>query len=313
MPAPLKVHLSEEEDRQLLEFQKIDGIPRRVRERAEMVRLNHYGWSVAKIAEYKIKSPHTVRASLKRWSNLGFIGLWEKAGRGRKRTWKEADIKYVEICLEKEQRTYNAAQLSQKLAQERGVTLSSDRLRKVLNKRGWRWKRTRYQQPPAPDPKLKAAKQADLDWLLWAHSAGEICLKFLDESGFCLWSPVSYSYARIGTQKVLEQTKKRGRRLNILGLQSFGVGFDYGLKLGSFKGDSYVKLLNWQAQLAAKQLAETGKITVIVQDNHPIHTSKAVRKNWPKWQEQGLYLFQLPKYSSQMNQARIGMASTQDP
>ena len=84
-----------------------------------------------------------------------------------------------------------------------------------------------------------------------------------------------------------------------------GVSFDYGLKLGSFKGESYLKLLNWQAQQAAKRLADTGKITVIVQDNHPIHTSKAVRKNRPSWEEQGLYLFQLPKYSSQMNQARI--------
>ena len=63
-------------------------------------------------------------------------GLGEKTGRGRKRNWKEEDIKYIELCLEKDQRTYNAAQLSQKLAQERGVTLSSDRVRKVLKKRG---------------------------------------------------------------------------------------------------------------------------------------------------------------------------------
>ena len=78
------------------------------------------------------------------------------------------------------------------------------------------------------NPKQKEAKKADLDWLLLAHSAGEICLKFLDESGFCLWSPISYSYARTGEQKVLEQTKKRGKRLNILGLYSVGVSFDYG-------------------------------------------------------------------------------------
>jgi transposase len=136
LPAPLKVHLSETEDRELLEFQKIEGIPSRVRERAEIVRLNHYGWSVAAIAEYKNKSPHTVRNSLHRWSIQGFEGLWEKEGRGRKPKWKKEDIEYIENCLEKEQRTYNASQLSQKLAKERGVTLSSDRLRKVLKKRG---------------------------------------------------------------------------------------------------------------------------------------------------------------------------------
>ncbi|NEP04990.1 MULTISPECIES: hypothetical protein [Okeania] len=50
MPAPLRVHLSEAEDKELLEFQKIEGIPSRVRETAEIVRLNHHGWSVAAIA-----------------------------------------------------------------------------------------------------------------------------------------------------------------------------------------------------------------------------------------------------------------------
>lgn len=136
---------------------------------------------------------------------------------------------------------------------------------------------------------------------MWAHSAGEICLKFLDESGFCLWSPVSYTYSRIGTQKDFVQTKRRGRRLSILGLHALSHSFEYGLKLGSFNQDSYIKLLDWQAHQAAQRLADTGQITVIVQDNHPIHTNKVVQSRWSQWYEQGLYLFQLPKYSSQMN------------
>ena len=67
---------------------------------------------------------------------------------------------------------------------------------------------------------------------------------------------------------------------------------------------TYVKLLAWQAEKAAQLLAETGQITVIVQDNHPIHTSKKAREHWSAWQEKGLFLFQLPKYSSQMNRER---------
>ena len=82
MPAPLKIHLSEEEDRELLEFQKIDAIPPRVRERAEIIRLNHHGWTVAAIAKYKQKSPHTVRTSLHRWSNQGMKGLWDWSNHG---------------------------------------------------------------------------------------------------------------------------------------------------------------------------------------------------------------------------------------
>lgn len=41
-------------------------------------------------------------------------------------------------------------------------------------------------------------KQADLDMLELAAAAGEIELKYIDESGFCPWSAVSYSYIRRG-------------------------------------------------------------------------------------------------------------------
>lgn len=50
----------------------------------------------------------------------------------------------------------------------------------------------------------KARKQADLDTLELAAQEGHIELKYLDEAGFCLWSPVSYSYSRIGVQKRME-------------------------------------------------------------------------------------------------------------
>ena len=51
MPAPLKVNLSQEDDRQLLNLHSSPEIPSRVRYRAEIVRLNAYGWSVNQIAE----------------------------------------------------------------------------------------------------------------------------------------------------------------------------------------------------------------------------------------------------------------------
>lgn len=155
MPAPLKVHLSKEEDQQLLEFQKINGIPQRVKERAEIIRLNHHGWTVKKIAKYKQKSPHTVRASLHRWSAGGLEGLWEEPGRGRKRFWLEADLEYLETCLEKDSRTYNSFQLAQKLKQDRGVTLSSDRIRKLLKKRGGDGKELGINNLQPLTPKIK--------------------------------------------------------------------------------------------------------------------------------------------------------------
>lgn len=73
------------------------------------------------------------------------------------------------------------------------------------------------------DPVKKALKQADLDTLKRAAQEGHIELKYLDEAGFCLWSPVSYSYSRIGEQKRMEQTPNRyGNRISILGRVATG-------------------------------------------------------------------------------------------
>ena len=136
MPAPIKVSLSEEEDQKLLNVQQHPETASRVRYRAEIVRLNAYGWSVSQIADYKKLSSHTVRKSLHSWSNQGLEGLWEAGGRGRKKGWEEEDIQYLEIVIEQEQRTYNSRQLAEKLKQDRGVKLSPNRIRKLLKKRG---------------------------------------------------------------------------------------------------------------------------------------------------------------------------------
>ncbi len=42
----------------------------------------------------------------------GDEGLWDAPPRGRKRTWQEADIKYLEDCCASEEKTYNNKQFS---------------------------------------------------------------------------------------------------------------------------------------------------------------------------------------------------------
>ena len=69
------------------------------------------------------------------------------------------------------------------------------------------WKLTRQSYKNKQDPEQRQLKQSDLEMLELAAAAGEIELKYLDESGFCMWSPVSYTYFPRGQQKRLEQTK----------------------------------------------------------------------------------------------------------
>ena len=43
-------------------------------------------------------------------------------------------------------------------------------------------------------------------------------------------------------------------------------------------------------------------MTVIVQDNGSLHKSNKTCQQWQRWQAQGLFLFFLPPYCSEMNQ-----------
>jgi hypothetical protein len=135
-----------------------------------------------------------------------------------------------------------------------------------------------------------------------AAAAGEIELKYLDETGCCLSSPVSYSYSKVGEQKRLEQPlKSYGNRISMLGLWQPNHSFEYALAQGGFDSSSYIQVMDWIAEGAAQTLATKGRLTVVVQDNGSLHTSKIVRAQWSRWQEQGLFIFFLPAYCSEMN------------
>lgn len=92
-------------------------------------------WTSPAIAEIFECQEHTVRQTIRRWQQQGISGLWDARGRGAKAKWQEADMAYLEQCLEQEPRTYNSQQLSHKLKQERQVNLSADRIRRILQKR----------------------------------------------------------------------------------------------------------------------------------------------------------------------------------
>lgn len=128
-------------------------------------------------------------------------------------------------------------------------------------------------------------------------AAGDIDLKYLDESGFCVWSEPGYTYYFKGEQKRLEQKKRRGRRLSIIGFLQPLISFVYALVIGGVNRKSYIHMMEKEALEAQK----TGRMRVIVQDNGSIHRCKEVQQLWKKWEHMGLHIFFLPKYCSEMN------------
>lgn len=132
----LRVFLTPEEDRTLRELRRATTVPQRVKDRADVVRMNARGDYVETIASYFNWHVETVRNTLKRWQKGGLGGLWEAPGRGQSCSWQEADMVYLEQVLRTDERTYTAAQLAEKFYEDRQIRLSPGHLRQVLEKRG---------------------------------------------------------------------------------------------------------------------------------------------------------------------------------
>ena len=134
MPAGLKITLTTDEEETLKELELANQVPRRTKQRASILRLNSRGNTVKDIALYVGCASSTVRQTIHRWQKNGLGGLWEAKGRGKKATWKKEDWEAVEKWL-KEERSYSARQLSQRLAQEKQVKLGAEKVRRILVKK----------------------------------------------------------------------------------------------------------------------------------------------------------------------------------
>jgi transposase len=78
MGVRLRVFLTSEQDKILLNLRTGD-VPQKVKDRAEVIRLNAHGWYVEKIAAHFKWTPQTVREVLHKWQKLGLEGLRDKA------------------------------------------------------------------------------------------------------------------------------------------------------------------------------------------------------------------------------------------
>jgi len=105
----------------------------------------------------------------------------------------------------------------------------------------------------------------------------------------------------IGEQVRFEQTARRGERVSILGVWDPDEAFDYALTLGGFDSQRYIEVMDWFASKAEQTYQQTGRLTVVVQDNGSNHNSRLVQERWPKWREQGLFFLFLPPYCSELN------------
>ena len=179
MPAPLRIVLTEEEDRTLNELRvaKIVSMAHPLCEHICFDSMLKDGLPLPLRRLVKCQE-HTVRETIRRWQQLGLGGLWDASGRGAKAKWLEEDMVYLEQCLEQELRTYNSQQLSYKLKQERQVNLSADRIRRILQKRAIEGNELGILKGAGKTPTTKPSNKQTRETLELAAQEGHIDLKY---------------------------------------------------------------------------------------------------------------------------------------
>lgn len=132
---PLRVELSEEEDRTLQELRAASGVPQRTKDRAEALRLSHRGWTPHQIAEYQGWQVATARTAIHRWQRDGLYGLWDQPRSGRPPRCSSAVMTALTQHISTEERTVNSSQLVEHLAEVHDIHLSRNHLRRLLKKK----------------------------------------------------------------------------------------------------------------------------------------------------------------------------------
>lgn len=283
------------ETQQLLARIYRDSQHHQVRQRAHCILLRAQGLSVAELLKiFPVRSRKTLYNWFDEWESRGFPGLYNRRGRGRKATFNDeqkAQIKRWAMASPKQLK-----QVVHKVDETWDIQVSTHTIKRVLKSLKMSWHRFRRITHKRPEPSEYTQKKAALETLKKLEDEGHIALYYLDESGFSLTPSIPYGWQPIG--ETLEIPSRRSRTLNVLGLMS---------RKGELESYVSQQSVNSDVVIACIEafFPEVEKPTVVVIDKAPIHTSYAMQDKVREWRQRGLYIFELPSYSPELNLIEI--------
>jgi transposase len=140
----------------------------KVRQRAQVLRLSNQGWKVAKLAEYTGRSDTSIGRDFDRWERRGVSGLADNPPPGNSAIIGKAARAFLHERLA-EERTWNAPQLADAVAEQLKVRVDPETIRRHLHELNFSWKRTRYVPAHSPEPQAEHSARAALETLKRGH------------------------------------------------------------------------------------------------------------------------------------------------
>ena len=278
----------------LLERIYRQSIHHQVRQRAHFLILASQQVKVKKLMEIFNISHRTIYNWLERWESEGMIGLYDKLGRGRKRTFSSEQEEKIRDWTREDPRQLK--KVVQKIKEEWDIDTSTKTIKRILTALSMSWHRMRRCVHGEPDPIEYKEKRAQLEEFKKLEDAGEINLYYLDETGFCLIPVVPYGWQDVGEYLPIDSS--RSKRLNVLGIMNRKNHLEAYVSTESINSDVIVACIDTFFPSVALP-------TVVVVDKASIHTSSAIFDRSEEWRERGLTIFELPAYSPELNLIEI--------
>ncbi len=147
------------------------------------------------------------------------------------------------------------------------MVVSKTTVKRILKSFSMSWRRVRRVLAGKPDPVEYEQKRQQLEVLKQQDEQGEVDLRYLDESGFCLVPYVPYAWQERG--ETLGVESRRSKRLNVLGLMNRRNDLAPYVFEQSINSDVVVACIDDFSQTCEQP-------TVIVMDQASVHKSEAI-------------------------------------
>ena len=265
-----------------------------VRRRAHCILLSFEGFTTTKLmAVFKV-TRITIYNWFLAWEEHPLVGLYSQSGRGRKSLFTPEQKVQIKAWVKENPKNLNG--VINTIKETWDITTSKDTIKRILKSLSMTWHRVRKTVFGEPDPNEYREKVEQLADLKKQAEAGEIDLRYFDESGFSLTSNSPYAWQ----EKVdpIAIKSQRSQPYNVLGFMNTNRELDSYIFTGSITSAVVIACIDEFSKSRTKD-------TTIIMDQASIHTSKSIEDKRLAWAARGVYIFWLPTYSPHLNLIEI--------
>jgi transposase len=187
-----------------------------VRQRAHCIQLSYQGYTIAELMKVFKVSRNTIYNWFNAWESLPLVGLYNQSGRCRKKIFSETEEKQIKNWVKETPK--NLDKVPEKIAKKWEKIVSKKTITRIIKAGKMGGYRIRRKVGGEAIPDFYEKKVEALEELKKREEKGEIEIRYVDESGFCLIPYIPYAWQEVN-QKI-EIKSQRSKRLNVLGFMS---------------------------------------------------------------------------------------------